>query len=68
MKEKIEKFLKVLAELTKDEADLIDMVLKWDNETQAAFRFAKRIFEDDEKIIRDKEGGKGARLEREKRS
>jgi len=46
MKEKIEKNLKYLSELTKDEADFIENILKWDEEQKTAFMFAKRIFED----------------------
>lgn len=48
MTEKIDHFLEMLPQLTKDEADLIEQVLKWDDETKAAFMFAKRIFEDEE--------------------
>ena len=48
MTEKIDHFLEMLPQLTKDEADLIEQVLKWDDETKAAFIFTKRIFEDEE--------------------
>lgn len=46
--EKIDNFLKLLSELTKDEADLIETVLTWDGETQSAYMFAKRIFESED--------------------
>ena len=48
MTEKIDHFLKMLPQLTKEEADLIEQVLKWDDETKAAFMFANRIFEEEE--------------------
>lgn len=46
MKELIDKNLKYLSQLTKEEADFIEHVLKWDDEQKAAFVMAKRIFED----------------------
>lgn len=49
MKDKIDHFLEnVLPNLTKEESDLIYDVLKWDDETKAAFLFAKSIFEERE--------------------
>ena len=36
----------VFPNITKDEADLIEQVLLWDNEKQVAYRMAKRIFEE----------------------
>lgn len=51
MTEKIDHFLKILPQLTKEEADLIEQVLKWDDETKAAFIFTKRIFEDEEQKL-----------------
>ena len=45
---KIDHFLKLLPQLTKEEADLIETVVKWDDETRAAFMFAKRIFEEED--------------------
>lgn len=48
MKEKIDKFLKYFITITKEESDYIESILKWDDETKAAFFFAKRIFEDKE--------------------
>jgi hypothetical protein len=47
MKDKIDHFLTILSELTKEEAFLIEMALKWDSETQAAFMFAKKIFDEE---------------------
>jgi hypothetical protein len=46
MKEMIDKFIKLLPTLTKEEADLIAEVLSWRDEKKAAFMFAKRIFEE----------------------
>ena len=33
--------------MTKEDADNIEGILKWDEETKVAFMFAKRIFEED---------------------
>ncbi len=46
MKEKIDKFIKYFTTITKEESDFIEDILKWDDETRAAFVLAKRIFED----------------------
>lgn len=46
MKEKIDKFIEYFTTITKDEAEYIEEILKWDDETKAAFFFAKKIFED----------------------
>lgn len=46
MKEKIDKFLEYFTKITKDECDWIESILKWDDETKVAFKFAKRIFEE----------------------
>lgn len=48
MKEKIDKFLKYFTTITKEESDYIEEILKWDDETRAAFLFAKRMFEDED--------------------
>ena len=48
MREKIEKFLKFFSTITKEESDNIEAILKWDDETKAAFMFAKKIFEEKE--------------------
>lgn len=48
MKEKINKFIKYFTTITKEEADFIEDVLKWDDETKMAFMFAKKIFEEKE--------------------
>jgi hypothetical protein len=49
VKEKIDNFIKYFTTITKEESDYIESILRWDQETQAAFMFAKRIFEDKEK-------------------
>ena len=55
MKEKIDKFLNYFTTITKEESDYIESVLMWDDETKAAFFFAKRIFEEkDEEPIRSR--------------
>jgi len=36
----------VFPSITKQEADLIETVLKWDDEKRMAFMMAKRIFEE----------------------
>lgn len=46
MKEKIERFLKLLTQLTKEEADMIEEIVSWDDETRAAYKLAKELFED----------------------
>lgn len=46
MKEKIEKFIEYFTTITKDQCDYIEEILKWDDETKAAFFFAKEIFEE----------------------
>jgi hypothetical protein len=48
MKEKIDKFIKYFTTITKEEADFIESIIHWDSETQGAFLFAKRIFEEEE--------------------
>lgn len=48
MKEKIEHFLSIMCILTKDEADLIAQVCKWEDDAKAAFLFAKNIFEEEQ--------------------
>lgn len=49
MKEKIDKFIEYFTTITKEECDYIEAILKWDDETRAAFMFAKRIFEEKDK-------------------
>ncbi len=46
IKDKIDKFLIYLTTITKDQADSILNILNMDDETKAAFKFAKRIFEE----------------------
>jgi|GEM_PF-1764318 len=48
MKEKIDKFILYFTTITKEECDFIESILKWDDETKAAFKLAKRIFEEKE--------------------
>lgn len=48
MKEHIDKFLEMLPKMTKEEANFILQVINWDLEKQAAFRFAKMMFEEGE--------------------
>jgi hypothetical protein len=47
MRKLIEHNLYYLTQLTKEDADFIEHVLKWDDEQRQAFMLAKRIFEDD---------------------
>lgn len=46
MKEHIEKFIELLQQLTKEEADLIEIVIKWPDEKKAAYLFAKQMFDE----------------------
>jgi hypothetical protein len=46
MKSKIDKNLEYLSQLTKEEADWIVHILKWDDEQKLAFMTAKKIFEE----------------------
>jgi hypothetical protein len=48
VKEKIDKFLEYFTTITKEECDYVESILMWDDETRAAFFFAKRIFEEEE--------------------
>lgn len=48
MQEKIQKFIEYFTTITKEESDYIESILKWDDETRAAFMFANRIFEEKE--------------------
>ncbi len=45
MKEQIDEMMELLPNLTKEEADFIETVLKWESDKKAAFMIAKRIFE-----------------------
>lgn len=45
--DKIKEVLEMLPTLTKHEADIIEIVLKWDEELKMAFLFAKKMFEQD---------------------
>jgi len=44
---KIDKFVQIFPTLTREEADFIEQVLKWDDETKIAFGMAKRMFDED---------------------
>jgi hypothetical protein len=48
VKEYIEEFLIVLPKLTKEEADFILEIVNWDEEKRMAFKFAKKIFEEED--------------------
>lgn len=48
MNDKIDKFIEYFTKISKEESDYIESILKWDNETKAAFMFAKMIFEQEE--------------------
>jgi hypothetical protein len=45
--EKIQVFINLLPQLTKEESDFISRIVRWDSETTASFILAKHIFEDD---------------------
>ena len=46
MKDKINYWLNLLPQMTRDEAQLIEDIINLDKETQMAFKLAKRIFEE----------------------
>ena len=46
MKKEIDEVLKKLPTITKEEADYIEEILKWDDTKKSAFLIAKRLFED----------------------
>lgn len=52
MKEKIERFIDDFTKITKEECDYIERILRWDDETRAAFFFAKRTFEEDREFCK----------------
>jgi hypothetical protein len=43
--QQVDHFIALLPTMTKEEADFIETVLKWDNDEKAAFILAKRVFE-----------------------
>ena len=56
MNELVEHFLGILPQMTKEQADCVEEVVKWNGEKKAAFIFAKSIFEaNDDEIRRDDE-------------
>lgn len=48
MKELLDKNIEYLSQLTKEEADFIIHVLRWDDKQKVAFILAKEMFEGDE--------------------
>lgn len=50
MKEKIDKFIQYFTTITKEQADFMEEIVRWDDETKAAFMFAKQIFEKEDEI------------------
>lgn len=46
--DQIEFFIKLLTTMTKEEADFIEEILRWDNDKKAAYLLAKQIFEDED--------------------
>jgi hypothetical protein len=46
MQQKINYFIKYFTKITKEQADFMEDILKWDDETRAAFMVAKRIFDE----------------------
>lgn len=44
--DQIDEFLEIFPTMHKDVADLIYQVINWDDQKKAAFKIAKRIFED----------------------
>ncbi len=53
--ELITKFIKYFTTITKEEADYIEEIMKWDDETRAAFMFAKRMFDEKDEIPNKRE-------------
>lgn len=46
MKDLIDMWIESFPQMTKEESDMIETILKWDDDMKASFMFAKRIFED----------------------
>lgn len=44
--QKMDQFMEWFPKITKEESDFIESILHWDDETKAAFNFAKRMFEE----------------------
>ena len=44
----IKYFLKIFPQITKEQSDFIEDIVKWEDEKRSAFMFAKRIFEEDD--------------------
>lgn len=47
MKAQINRNLEYLSTLTKEEADFIEHIINWEDSQKIAFKFAKKIFEDE---------------------
>lgn len=50
MKKIIDYWLDKFPQMTKEDADYIESVVKWTDEQRAGFMFAKRIFEEKDEI------------------
>lgn len=65
MKEKIDKFIEYFTTITQEESDYIQDILRWDDETKAAFMFAKRMFEEkyevEDETVRTRKSNKNKR-------
>ena len=46
IKDHIDFFMKAFTQITKEESDMIEEILKWDSDKKTAFILAKRLFED----------------------
>ena len=46
MKEKIDYWLNMFPQLTEDEVEIIDNIINLDDETKLAFKWARKIFEE----------------------
>ena len=54
MKDLIARNLEYLTTLTKEEADIMEYVAKWDNDQKVAFVLAKRIFDEGQDVDKSK--------------
>jgi hypothetical protein len=48
--EQIDYFLRCFSQMTKEEADFVESIVKWDDQKRSAFKFAKRIFDEEEDV------------------
>lgn len=44
----IDHYIKLFPQMTKEESDAIENILKWEDDRKAGFMMAKRLFEDEE--------------------